>query len=142
MIIGHHTTGHQSLSSAKWYRVVMVGMESLIGLRASAGGIGLMINGLGMPRDQLEGTPFESYVIPGLILAAAVGGSMAVAAWTAWRPHPHAALASLGAGAILVTWIAVQVAMLGYLSWLQPVMFLAGLTVMAAAWRWRVASRR
>ena len=58
----------------------------------------------------------------------------------------RASLLSLAAGAVLVGWIVVQVALIGYQSVLQPAMFLAGFAVATASgarvWERGVARRR
>jgi hypothetical protein len=50
----------------------------------------------------------------------AVGGSQLSAAVALWRGHPAAKRISHGAGAVLLTWILTQLAMIGYVSALQP----------------------
>jgi hypothetical protein len=65
-------------------RRALLGAEVFVGLNAVAGGVGLIVNGLGIPKDQLAGTPFDSFLIPGLLLSIVVGGSMLGAAWAVW----------------------------------------------------------
>jgi hypothetical protein len=63
-----------------------------------------------------------------------VGGSFlaaAIAVFARWR---IARLLAFGAGAIVLGWIAVQVAIIGYVSWMQPTTAIAGLLVLALAW--------
>jgi hypothetical protein len=45
----------------------------------------------------------------------------------------HARLGALAAGAIVLVWLAVQVAIIGWVSWLQPVTVAGGLAVLALA---------
>ena len=64
---------------------------------------------------------------------------MAVAA-LAWLLKSRVApWLSLGMGVTLMSWIVVQVAMIGYVSWMQPMSFAAGVAVTGAA---AVALRR
>jgi hypothetical protein len=86
---------------------------------------------VGMPPSTLAGTPFDDFLAPGLLLAGAVGGSTLAAAVLAARGAPRARLVTLGAGLVTVGWIAVQVAMLGYLSGLQPMVGGLGLALVA-----------
>jgi len=72
-----------------------------------------------VPRDWLLGTPFHGYRIPSLILFLAVGGSSALAAYANLK-RGRAKLFTLAAGMIQLGWIAVQVMMIGFVSWLQP----------------------
>jgi len=73
--------------------------------------------------------PFHSTLLAGLALAAVVGLPMAVAAYLAGKGSPRAAGAAMVAGALLVGWIAVQLAVIRTFSWLQPVIALAGALV-------------
>ena len=75
-------------------RVVLFIVDLFVALTAIGGGIALF-TGLEsderIPPEWLDGTPFKSYVIPGLILAVVVGGSAAIATFatyyscSAWR---------------------------------------------------------
>lgn len=100
---------------------------------AFAGGIGLMSGGLDLPHDWLEGTPFSSYFVPGLILFCVVGGSMLAASLAIWRRRDISGPISLIAGSGVVIWIVVRVAMVGYRSWMQPAFFALGLAIVALA---------
>ncbi|MEZ4234567.1 MAG: hypothetical protein R3C15_13455 [Thermoleophilia bacterium] len=87
-----------------------------------------------VPRDWLDGTPFRDYRVPSLVLLVAVGGSMAVAAALALAAWPRAgAWAAAGAGVVLLGWIAAQVALIGYRSFLQPLMAAAALATIGLA---------
>lgn len=117
--------------------VFLVVLELLAGVSAVVGGIALAVapsgRVLSMPVTLLEGSPFGSYLVPGLLLAIAVGGSLLAAAVAHLRRARFAPGLSFAAGAILVGWIAVQVAMLGYRSALQPLMFVVGALVLFLA---------
>ena len=84
-----------------------------------------------IPREWLEGSPFNDYKIPSLFLGIAVGGSSAMSAATAWRGDDQAALATVAAGGILTAWVATQVAIIGLRSFLQPLMGAVGITMIA-----------
>ncbi len=63
-------------------QIVLFVIDAFVALTAIGGGIALA-TGLEVKRfpvELLKGTPFTSYVIPGLILAIVVGGGAAVAA--------------------------------------------------------------
>ena len=97
---------------------------------------------LGMPLALLNGTPFGSYLIPGLILFLFLGlGSLI--ALIAFRRHPVRFAGSvLVEGAALIVWVVTQVAMIGPLHIMQPVMFLLGLVLFRLGWRlWARQSR-
>jgi hypothetical protein len=76
-----------------------------VALTAVFGGITVATGIDRFPADWLIGTPFSSYLIPGLILAVLVGGSAAVAVVAALRSVNAGALTSMLAGAILLGWL-------------------------------------
>jgi len=110
-------------------------LEGLIALGALGGAAGLIAtNGLGAPVAELAGSPFRSYLVPGLALALAVGGPMAAAAAANWRGAGAAPALTLLAGAALAIFEVVEALALGVRSALQVVfMLLAALLVIAAA---------
>ena len=91
----------------------------------------MMGGGLDLPSEWLDGTPFGDYFIPGLILFGVVGGSMLIASRIVWSRSRFSGPVSLIAGSVLLIWIAVQVVLIGYRSWMQPTFFVAGLAVVA-----------
>ena len=95
--------------------------------------------------SQLAGTPFASYLIPGLILFILVGlfplftayGLLKKPAWT-WPDaiNPSKAMhwawsAAWAAGVIMLIWIATETALLGVISFLQPAIAVYGLVVIS-----------
>jgi hypothetical protein len=86
--------------------------------------------------------------VPGLVLGGLFGvGSLAVAAMGV-RHHVAAPFLAFGIGCAQMIWIAVQLAIIGTLSFLHPLMFATGLVIAlgAVAWglptlrAWRLAS--
>ena len=88
-----------------------------------------------VPTQWLNGTPFGSYVIPGLVLGAVVGGSQIAAAVAGWRRHPRARTLSLLAALVLLAWIVIQLALIGYHSALQPIVLVWAIVTGALALR-------
>lgn len=118
-------------------RIPLIALELFVALNAVAGAVYLFGGAPDWPREWLNSTPFDSWLIPGVILLVAVGGSMVAAAWTTWRRPDLTAGASLVAGLFLLSWITVETAILGYISWMQPATFVAALLTLALAWRLR-----
>lgn len=114
----------------------LIGIELFLALNAVGGAIYAFGGAEGVDRDWLDGTPFHDYVVPGIILLVAVGGSLTIAAIALLRRLPHQRELSLAAAAILAIWIIVQVLMIGPVSWMQPAGF--GL---ALAMGWLAAKR-
>jgi hypothetical protein len=112
-------------------RASLVALLALVGVNALAGGYYAVSGAPGVPVEWLRGTPFQSYLIPGLILFCVVGGSAGFAAWAVVRRPKLARRASIAAGAILLTWIVVQVLIIGYVSWLQPAFGISALLIIA-----------
>lgn len=88
------------------------------GFSGVAGGFGLTFDpsgaSLGIPRMWLEGSPFSSYLIPGLVLLIVLGAGPLIVGWGLWRRRPWAKTAAPLVGAALVVWIAVEIAVIGY----------------------------
>ena len=73
-----------------------------------------------MSTDALRGSPFPDYRVPGLVLLLVNGvGSIAAGVLALRRPRlgPRVGLAF---GGVLIAWIAIQVAIIGLIHWLQP----------------------
>lgn len=114
-------------------RIPLLALEVFVGVGAVVGGIGVATSGIGLPLGWLEGSPFRSYVVPGLVLLVVVGGSQFAAATAVWRRREWGTAASLVAGLILVGWISVQVVIIGLRSWLQPFYLVVGLLIVGLA---------
>jgi len=109
-----------------WVSLLVVGWFNLVS--ALAGGIGLIFaNGLGMPLYLLENSPFDSFVVPGLILLLIVGGTQALAVLLQHRRHPWYPAAAGVAGFGMVIWIYVEVALLPGYAFLMTLYFATGL---------------
>lgn len=109
-------------------------LHAVIALNAVGGGIYGLTGAPGVPVEWLEHTPFPSYVIPSLILLLLVGGTQAAAGRSVASRTPRSRRVSLAAGAILLGWIGTQVALIGYVSWLQPAVALTALANVTLAW--------
>lgn len=118
-------------------RVSLGALLIFAALNAIGGGVYGLSGAEGVPREWLRGTPFTSYFIPSLFLLVVVGGAFAVAAVAVLAGRKWARLAALIAGAITLAWIAAQVGLIGYVSWMQPATALGGLLILALAWRLR-----
>jgi hypothetical protein len=93
-----------------------VALEVVIGVGAIFGG-GLLVLGpdghlLGMPTSMLAGTPFDSFLIPGVTLFTFVGLASLGAALMTLRRFALAPLAAVVVGVILVGWISSEMLIL------------------------------
>ena len=103
-------------------------------LNAFAGGYYGLSGAPGVPAEWLAGSPFEDYFIPSLILFVVVGGTLGFAALAVLAGFRVARRSAFIAGTTVLGWIMAQVAIIGYVSWMQPATFMGGLAVVALAW--------
>jgi hypothetical protein len=93
--------------------------------------------------DMLQGTPFTNFLIPGLVLFLFVGifpilvsyGLLRQPSWQ-WaeainvcKKYHWSWTASWAAGVIMLIWIIVETSLLGYVSFLQPVITVWGVAI-------------
>ena len=121
-------------------RMLLVVLNAFLAMSAIAGGIGLLGGGIQFPLEWLRGSPFSSYLIPGLALLAIVGGSASIATALLLLRHPRAALASGAAGTIMMIFEIVEVLVVGsqpgLMRNLQILYFTLGLVIVGLAVQW------
>jgi hypothetical protein len=89
---------------------------------AIAGGLlGVFANGAGVPLSYLRATPFDSFLIPGLLLGIVIGGTQLAAAILLQRRHPYGFAAAALAGFGMIVWIFVELAVISEYSPLQAI---------------------
>ena len=137
-------------SSTLWALVILLVM---IGIGALVSGPMLFLSPNGdlikIPVEILQGTPFQSYLIPGIILFLFVGifpllvgyGLLRRPDWS-WAKAINACsgyhwswTASWASGVILIIWIIVETVLLGYISFLQPLIAVWGISIIALTLR-------
>ena len=120
-------------SGGRAHRLALGSLLAFGAANAFAGGWYGLAGAEGVPRAWLEGSPFSDYMVPSLVLFFVVGGSLAAASWAVVAQTRVARMAALGAGAVLLTWITVQLSLIGYVSWMQPATLVGALLVLALA---------
>ena len=123
-------------------RRTLIAVELFLALNAVAGAVYAFGGAEGVKREWLDGTPFNDYVIPGVILLVIVGGSLAAAATVLLRRVPNAWAFSVAAGAVVISWLIVETLMIGLVSWMQPTTFAVALVITGLAFRLKPASDR
>jgi hypothetical protein len=114
-------------------RVVLVALELFTGVMAIVGTVGLLTGAWreGLPVAWLRGSPFTSYTVPALALFVFVGGSSFLAAVLVLRRDPAGARVSILAGGLLVIFEVVEYLVIGLTFFLQPLMFVVRLVLIA-----------
>ncbi len=114
-------------------RPTLLTVLAFVAVTAFLGGLALVLGALvpslatvlSPPPEYLSGTPFASYLLPGLVLGIVVGGMHALAFVLLLRRHPWADLASAAAAFAVLIWIFIQMIYIPF-SFLQAVYFIAG----------------
>jgi hypothetical protein len=115
-------------------RYALGGLLAFGALNAFGGGYYGMAGAEGVPREWLEGSPFEDYFIPSLVLFAGVGGSLLAAAIAVFAGLRLDRRAAMAAGVVVLVWIAVETLIIGYVSWMQPATTFGALLILLLAW--------
>jgi len=125
-VLGRHPDQRRTV---RWRRSLV----ATCGLTSAAGLVGAaqLVSGTFTPpvRD-LDPLGLESWVWPGVWLAASVAVPCGVAAWLAWRSSPRVGRAAVVAGCLLLVELAVQVPFVGP-DPLQAVMALVAVALVA-----------
>jgi hypothetical protein len=101
-----------------------------IGCNALGGGIYGLAGAKDVPLSLLKGTPFNSFFIPSLLLMTIVSTSCLFAGMALLKNLSYGTRASWIAGIILLTWISVQVVLIGNISWMQPAIGFAAVLIL------------
>ena len=119
-----HTFKQKSMKIAathqKFIRYTVGFLLALLALNAFGGGYYGMAGAENVPVDWLQGSPFRNYFIPGLFLFIVIGGLALYAAIAVFTQHRFARHAAFLCSVTVLLWLAVQVIIIGYVSWMQP----------------------
>lgn len=125
---------------------IAVGLEIFLGLGALFGGGALILGPdghlLGMPSTLLEGSPFSSFLVPGIVLFTFLGVAPLLAAAMTVRRYSIAPLAAVVVGVTLIGWVSVEMVVLagfGSLAW--AFYLLLGASIVAVGVTWLLFSR-
>lgn len=124
------------MSSPIPHRRLLLALTGLVALSAIGGATPMLLHpegSPGVPLWLLDNAPFNSFLLPGLLLGGVVGGINALCAVLLGRRSRWARDAAVVAGGAQTVWIAVELALLGQFSWLQAVYGLIGLGILVLA---------
>ena len=117
-------------------------LEILLGIGAVGGGSLFILapdgHLMGLPLKMLTGTPFRSFLVPGLLLFTFVGVAPMVAAAITARRLAIGPLAALAGGVTLMSWVTVEMGMFaGFTSLLWAFYLVLGTVIAAVGAAWR-----
>ena len=122
------------LSTQKAIRFTLSSLLLFMAINALAGGYYAMAGARNVPLEWLKGSLFDSYFIPGVVLFFGVGASLFIAAIAVFKSSPIDRKAGYTAGAIMLLWLGIQLAIIGYVSWMQPATATAALIILFLTW--------
>jgi hypothetical protein len=109
-------------------------LECVVGCAALGGGLTLILAPRGSamaPLSVLSGSGFDTFLVPGLLLALVVGGLNLTAAVLTFLKNPLASPASFVAGGALVIFVVTELLLLRERSFLQWTFLALGVTIAA-----------
>lgn len=120
-MVKSHNHENSSGYARKVIRVILGILQAFAALNAFGGGYYAMAGAEGVPVEWLEGSPFSTYFIPGLLLFTVVGGMFLFASIAVLFRFRLAVLISYASAVTVIIWLTVQMIIIGYVSWMQPV---------------------
>ena len=126
-------------------RWLLIALHTVLGVAAVAAGQAFVRDpggtALGMTTEWLDGSPFPDFRFPGLFLAIVIGGTNLITALLLFRRQPDSPLASFGTGLLMVAWVAIQTAIIGFRHWSQGIWWVTCIFLTALAARlWNAGS--
>lgn len=89
----------------------------------------------GMSPALLKATPFDSFLIPGVVLFVMVGGTNLVAVVRNMQTHPMRYNWTIAGAIMLLLWVVIQMLLIGVMHWLQFVYLGIGLMMLLLCWQ-------
>lgn len=111
--------------------ILLVIIEIFVTITAIIGGVGLINNGIGIPKVWLNNSPFSSFLIPGFVLLFVVGGTNLLALFSIWKRWFLSPELSAVAGFGILIWIFTQLYLIRQASFLQIFYFGIGVLILA-----------
>jgi hypothetical protein len=127
-------------------RAVLIMLEAVLAAGALYGGFAFLARpggeALGMSTALLVGTPFDDYLVPGVLLLAANAVLPMAVIWASVRRLPWAPAGHVVVGLVLIGWIVVQLLLVGYATPIQPACLALGIVILLVGWASRPRPHR
>lgn len=94
-------------------------LHIFVGMTAIAGGLSLIANPEMLPLEWIQGTFFDNYFLPGVILFGVVGSSAVIAALSLLLKLNGRYMASLISSVFLCFWLIAEIVIIGQIHLLQ-----------------------
>jgi hypothetical protein len=107
---------------------------AFLGIQAFYGGVQLIRDAFAFPIDWLDPLPFDSWVIPGLLLMLLVGVPSFALLGMHVADNANSNRLTVYFGIGVMAWIVVQVFFVPFF-FLQPLVFVLGLVLVLLAWK-------
>lgn len=114
----------------KFVRYTLSTLLLVIAINAFGGGYYGMSGTKYVPLDWLKESPFQNYFIPGLFLFVVIGGLHLYSSVAIFKKFGSAHISVFFSGVMLILWLGIQVAIIGYVSWMQPAVAIIALFIL------------
>lgn len=121
------------LSNHNFVRFILGILLLLLAINAFYGGWYGMSGAKDVPTEWLKGSIFQDYYFPGLLLFIFVGGSSLLASFHVFKNDKYARLFTFLCVLIVFIWLLSQIAIIGYVSWMQPAIAVLNLVILILA---------
>jgi uncharacterized membrane protein YqhA len=106
-------------------RWILIVLHAVLGIAAIGAGQAFVRDPsgdpLGMSTEWLKRSPFPDYRFPGLFLTVVIGGLNLLSSVLLARQHARSPLVSFVTGVLLLAWVAIQTAIIGFRHWSQSI---------------------
>jgi hypothetical protein len=130
-----------STRARRWLQIGTAALTGIIALSAYAGVVGLVGGAISFGETINARLPFHSLFLAGMALLLAVAAPMTAAAVACIRDLRYASELVIGAGLLLVVWIAVELAFIKSYSWFHPTYLGLAILVLISGWLLERAGR-
>ncbi len=102
-------------------------LQVFVSMGAIGGSLPMLIKTNEMNTEILAGSPFSSFLVPGILLFSIHGVGNAIGAYFSLNYKQISDKIAAVLGSALIIWIIVQIYFLGFVSWLQPMFLVIGI---------------